>query len=203
MTASISPTAHESISPAHGMLQSAPLHGGTPITLIEPAWLLSVPRSGYLRAHAVPHMTRHKPGTGRTTQHWPPSTNTTRRPRRSPAIPTIKALAAVQPAALHQQTQQDRTKPCARRAGRMLLCRVKLLAERGCGGFLSRLRAMVMGRSERVNPAARTVTPAPATSPSPKLRGVAWWPGPVSRCFRVDPLAPAHEAAGTTRKGAG
>ena len=60
---------------------------------------------------------------------------------------------------------------------------------------------MVKGRSERVNPAARTVTPASTTRLGRAVRRVRGWSRPVSRCFRVDPLAAACVAAGTTRMG--
>jgi hypothetical protein len=63
----------------------------------------------------------------------------------------------------------------------------KLLDERGGGGFLPRPLPMVIGRSERVNPAARTVAPAPTTSPSRILRSAEWSSKPAPRCFRVDP----------------
>jgi hypothetical protein len=88
-------------------------------------------------------------------------------------------------------------------SARMLLCCVKLLDKCGGGGSLPRPCPMVTVRNECVNPAARTVTPAPTTSLSPILRSAKWWSEPVSRCFRVDPLVPDCEAARTTRKGAG
>jgi hypothetical protein len=62
--------------------------------------------------------TRSKSGTSPATRRHPTSTNITRRPRMPPPVSTIKTLAGVRPAALHQQTQCRSTKQCPRRAGK-------------------------------------------------------------------------------------
>jgi hypothetical protein len=67
--------------------------------------------------------------------------------------------------------------------------------------FRSSSSPRIKDRPERVNPAARTAAPVPTTSPSQTLRSAEGWSKPAPRCFRVDPPAPACEAAWTTRMG--
>ena len=74
----------------------------------------NAPGSHRLQVHAIPTHAQYKSGTDR----HPVLTNVTPRPRRRPAVPTIKALASVPSAAPHQQTQHSPTTPCPRRADR-------------------------------------------------------------------------------------
>ena len=64
----------------------------------------NAPGSHRLQAHAVPTHAQYKSGTDR----HPVLTNVTPRPRRRPAVPTIKALASVPSAAPHQQRSTAR-----------------------------------------------------------------------------------------------
>ena len=59
------------------------------------------------RPMPVPAHDRVQIGTSRTTRRHPTSTNITRRSRKLPPVPTIKALADVLPAALYQQTHRN------------------------------------------------------------------------------------------------
>jgi hypothetical protein len=90
----------------------------------------NAPGSHRLQAHAVPTHAQYKSGTDR----HPVLTNVTPRPRRRPAVPTIKALASVPSAAPHQQTQHSPTTPCPRRADRPPGWRAQESRRTGVGG---------------------------------------------------------------------